>query len=136
MIEVQMSKDIRDYEPKVMGPFTRRQLICVGIGCAVGIPIGLSLPFSELLFKVIAAVCIVVPIAMCGWVSLYGMHLEQFALYIIRHKYLTPTVRKYRTTGQLCDEIAKAKAAESEGTEKGKKKKKRKVYPRQYRPYQ
>ena len=36
MIEIEMSKDIRGFEPKIVGMLTKRQLICVLISCVIG----------------------------------------------------------------------------------------------------
>ena len=35
MIEVQIPKDIRKYEAKLVGPFTLRQLIAFIVGCVI-----------------------------------------------------------------------------------------------------
>ena len=39
MIEIEMSKDIRDFSPKLIGIFDARQLVCLGVASAYGIPL-------------------------------------------------------------------------------------------------
>ena len=43
MIEREIPKDIKGYEPKFIGPLTFRQTICMGLAAAVSVPTGLLL---------------------------------------------------------------------------------------------
>lgn len=104
MIQVEMSRDIKDFEPKLIGCFSGRQLICIGIACAYG------LPFAYLFLNVIkmnisTALTIVIvlmalPIA-CGYVKMYGMYLDVFFFKCVLPMYLSPTKRKYKTTNSF-----------------------------------
>ena len=54
-VEVEMSKDIHDYEPKIIGFMTMRQLVCVAIGLAYAVPLAVFLPISDLTTRLIIA---------------------------------------------------------------------------------
>lgn len=99
MIEVEMSKDIRDTPPKIIGPFTKRQLICVGIAAAYGVPVFLLLKNVgvQVILSIVIAIILMAPAIACGWVSLFGVPLEKFMLHIAKTMLLTPGKRKYQT---------------------------------------
>ena len=77
MIEVEMSKDIRDYSAKVLGPFTGKQLACLGLAAAYGVPLIILLPFGLIPNIIIGMVCML-PVIACGWIKPYGIPLEKF----------------------------------------------------------
>lgn len=77
MIEVKMTKDIRDYSPKVIGPFTGRQLVCLVISLVYGIPIMIAIPF-DIIPRVLLGMLCMAPVLACGWVAPYGIPLERF----------------------------------------------------------
>lgn len=95
MIEVEMTKDIRDYEPKLFGLVTTRQIICVGIGLAYAVPIAMVIP-ADFATQCMIATLLMLPVILAGWVSVYGMRMEQFVLQMIRSLILTPQNRKYK----------------------------------------
>lgn len=94
MIEVEMTDDIRKYETKTVGPFTTRQLICIIIGAAYSIPIGLLLPVSTD-NKVLIIILLMLPAFACGFVKMDGMHFETLAARMLYMYVLTPAHRKY-----------------------------------------
>lgn len=101
MIEIEMSKDIRAYEPKVVGMLTKRQLICVIIACAFG---GVSFLFLNFLFpemdifwKALISVIPAVPVLQCGWTKKYGMPLEVFVLKYQIPNAFRPPIYPYKT---------------------------------------
>ena len=96
MIEIEMSRDIREFEPKIIGPLTVRQLIISGIGILVAVPFLLYLPVS-LMAKIIITSFIVSPIIVCAFTKLYGMNAEVFILKVLIPYLTTPTKRKYKT---------------------------------------
>ena len=98
MIEIHINKDIGSYEPKLIGPLTSRQTICVAIGA----------PFAWLIYK--AASPILTPDAATyllaipalfvfafGWLKPYGMRLEKFIQSVFINMFLAPGNRKYMT---------------------------------------
>ena len=95
MIEIEVSKDIKAHEVKIIGPFTGRQLTCIGISLMYGIPILMVTPGSFLI-KSVVAIVLMMPTIMCGWCKLYGLPLEKYMLKVIRTM-LRPKDRKYET---------------------------------------
>lgn len=93
MIEVEMNKDIRDCEQKLIGPFTKRQLVCVLVGIGYGVPIFLLLGKMDVSAKILITMLLMSPAFLCGWIKLYGLPLERFGIHIIKSKILTPTRR-------------------------------------------
>ena len=83
MIEVEISKDIKSHEVRIIGPFTGRQLACIGIALTYGVPLLFLLPGSFTVRSVIALV-LMMPTLMCGWGKAYGMPLEKFVMKAIR----------------------------------------------------
>lgn len=132
MLMVNMSKDYREYSPKIIWTFTRRQLVCVFLAApiysftsaltAAGIP----LEYALLILSVPA-----LPILMCGWISVMGMPLERFVLFIIRNWLMVPHNRYYSTEGVFDylspdeeNEDGKKKGGKNADRMTGKKKKK------------
>lgn len=95
MVEVEMTKDIRDYEPKLFGLVTGRQIILLAVGCAYSIPLAMIIP-TDFATKCMIAVLALTPMFLLGWVEVYGMKMEKFLLQIIRYTVLTPSKRKYK----------------------------------------
>ena len=96
MVEVEMTKDIKDYETKLFGILTLRQLILVAIGLAYSIPLAIFLPLGSLMTRLVVGALAMTPVIMLGWISVYGMRLETFLIQVIRSSILTPTNRKYK----------------------------------------
>lgn len=101
MIEVEMSKDLRDITPKFLGPFTKRQVlsVCVGFACAVPVFFITGFFINSLIFRLIICVIFMIPAIACGWIDAYGMHLEQFIVFIFKERTQKPAKRlKYSKT--------------------------------------
>ncbi|MCR5367170.1 PrgI family protein [Eubacterium sp.] len=96
MIEIETSKDIKQHDPRVIGPLSLRQLICVFIAALVALPIVRFLPFS-LMARGIIAIVVVSPILACGWGKVYGIPLEKFMLIIIKNKLSSSKRRVYES---------------------------------------
>lgn len=96
MIERPIPKDIKEYEPKFIGPLTLRNTVCIGLGALVSIPIGIMLSkvfVNEIAILVAGIIC--VPFIACGFKKIYGIPFEKFALMYIRTQLLVPKNRKY-----------------------------------------
>lgn len=106
MIEIEMSRDIREFSPKVLGPFDKRQLIVILIAIVVGTPVVLLLGSLPLQFKLIVAVIITIPIILCGWVKVFGMPLEVFFLKFVLPNILSPRTKKYMTENNFEEFLA------------------------------
>ena len=79
MIEIRITKEISDYEPKLLGPLTLRQSACVAAGA----------PFCYLIIRYlgplltteVAMFFCFIPAGLAyafGWAKPYGMKMEQF----------------------------------------------------------
>lgn len=90
-----MTKDIREYEPKMFGVITRRQLLFLLLGLVFAIPTVLLIP-GELMTRIMIGTVVMVPFAACGWVRVYDMNLEDFAKQVIRASFILPVKRKYK----------------------------------------
>lgn len=101
MMNVQMSSDITEFEPRLLFGLTKRQLICAGIAFGVG----------SLLFNVISTfdlslttrVCVTVilcfPILCVGWVKPFNMPLEKFFIKCFLPLKMNPSKKYYKTVG-------------------------------------
>ena len=97
-IEIHINKDVGSFEPKLIGPLTSRQTVCVAIGA----------PFAWLLYKVaspiltpdVATYLLAIPaifVFAFGWLKPYGMRLEKFIQSVFINMFLAPVNRKYKT---------------------------------------
>lgn len=101
MIDAEMTRDIREYEPKLFNLITVRQLVLLVIGFAIAIPLVLFLPIKDITYRIIIGTVAMSPMIACGWVTVYGMKLERFILQIIKTAFLMPKTRKYKPEGTV-----------------------------------
>lgn len=131
MIQIEMSKDINDFSPKIISIFDKRQLICTAIACAYGLPImmdkSVDVGFEV---KLTVALALMFPVIACGWVKLYGMTLERFIIHIIKTNVIGTTKRYYATknTMNLVDGVKKAGAKPAKDPPVKRNRKDRKKY--------
>lgn len=97
MIEIEMSRDIREFSPKVLGPFDKRQLIVLIITVLVGVPLFMLLGPVPLQAKLIIILIVCLPILLCGWVKMFGMPLEVFVIKFIIPTIFSPRKKVYMT---------------------------------------
>ena len=98
MAYVSVPKDLTKVKNKVAFNLTKRQLICIGIGAAVGIP-------SYFLCRNVLGnsnaatimVLVMLPAFLFAMYEKDGMHLEDVLMHMIRVKILRPSIRKYET---------------------------------------
>lgn len=99
MIEIEIPKDIREYESKLIGPFTTRQLLC-GIGlvlsCYLSYKAAVSVLGDESSLKFFFPMICAIPFGLVGWVKPYGMHFEKFAKSVFVSLVLAPAKRFYK----------------------------------------
>ncbi len=98
MIEREILKDVKEYEPKLFGPFTLRQAACIGLAAITSVPTGLLLGqvfVNEI--AIIGGAMLGVPFLLCGFKKVYNMPFEKFAIQFIRTQLLSPSTRKYQT---------------------------------------
>ena len=98
MAYVSVPKDLTKVKNKVAFNLTKRQLICIGIGAAMGIPfyfltrniIGMTNAATIMVF-------LMLPAFMFAMYEKDGMHLEDVLMNYINVKFIRPSVRKYET---------------------------------------
>ena len=96
MAYVSVPKDLTKVKNKVAFNLTKRQLICIGIGAAMGIPCYFL--FRNALGINNAAVLMVLMMLPAFLFAMYekdGMPLEKILFHIIQVKLQRPAVRKY-----------------------------------------
>ena len=101
MFKVPMTRDIKDFSPKAISIFNKRQLICSPIALSYGFPIIMYAKSMELNTRMTFATILMLPVLACGWIKVYGMPLEKFALIVLTNHVLTPTRRMYATENTL-----------------------------------
>lgn len=87
MLEIQMSKDIKTFEPTIVGPFTLRQIVWITIGTVLAVPVFFFMP-GEINVRILAATLIAAPLFMCGWVKVQGMYLDKYLKIIFIYTFL------------------------------------------------
>ena len=95
---ISVPRDLTKVKSKVMFNLTKRQLICFGIGAAMGIPVFFLL--RNVIGMSNAAtimVLVMLPAFMFAMYEKDGQPLEEILMNIIRVKFLRPSIRKYET---------------------------------------
>lgn len=98
MAYVSVPKDLTKVKNKVAFNLTKRQIICICIGAAIGIPFYFLT--REILGMSNAAtimVLLMLPAFMFAMYEKDGMHLEDVILHILNVKVFRPSVRTYET---------------------------------------
>lgn len=128
MAYVTVPKDLSKVKNKVAFNLTRRQLVCIGIGAAMGIPayfltrglIGTSNTATLMMI-------LMIPEFLFAMYEKDGMHLEQILTNIINVRIKRPAVRRYETVNRYEKDlpVAKGKSGKKGGDKPhGKKKRK------------
>ena len=134
MVEMRITKEIGNYKPRVVGPLTFRQLVCVGIAA----------PFCYFIYKFLsphitrdlAGFFCFLPAAVAGvfgWCHPYGMNTEAFIRSVFINVFLAPSHRKYKTENQfeqLSEKLESDASAHGSDTQPSAKESKRKKYKR------
>lgn len=94
MIETRVPKDIRQYESKIIGPLTTRQLVCVSLSAAAAIGLfsifkTFGLPTEYTIYIVV--ICIL-PI-MAFAVKIDGMKMEVYLRDVVMNYFMSPKIR-------------------------------------------
>lgn len=103
MIEgVRVPTDLNKIESKVVGNFTKRQVICFGLATLCGVP--LYFATKGVLGTDLAAILMVaamMPFFLFAMYKKNGVPMEQYLYYVWRHKVLNTGFRAYRYTNVL-----------------------------------
>lgn len=88
---------MNDIKEKFIAGFTKRQVICFGIGLAIGVPVFfLAKGAVGLSGGVFAMGCCAAPAILCGLYRKNGVYLEQQVKYMAEY-FKRPRKRYYRT---------------------------------------
>ena len=123
MAYVTVPKDLTKVKNKVAFNLTKRQLICFGIGAALGVPtyfltrnvLGTSNAATLMML-------VMLPAFVFAMYEKDGMHLEQILQNIINVKFLHPAIRRYETVNLYEAELPKRKSAGGRNSKKISKK--------------
>lgn len=125
MAYVSVPKDLTKVKNKVAFNLTKRQIICIGIAAAIGLPFYFLT--REMIGNSNAATGMVILMMPAFLFAMYekdGMHLERVLLNIITVRLLRPAIRCYETEN-LYEKTKERRAADkppaSEGKEGGAK---------------
>lgn len=132
MIQIEIPRDIRRYEAKLIGPLTTRQSIFTIIGSAIAILCYTLLGEMPMDVKCIICVTFAMPILLFGFVKPFGMKLEQFLLTAFASNVLSPRVRLYKTNNPY----AKPRKPMTEKERKEKIKRQKKSKDKELHPFQ
>lgn len=105
-VEVEMSQDIRKYEAKAVGPFSIRQVVCIGGFGALGALFAIALPL-ETTDKIFVFILFMIPGFLCGTIKVAGMPFEMMIIRILYQKLLVPKKRKVIRTNYYQNEVNK-----------------------------
>ena len=107
MIQIEIPKDIRKYEAKLIGPLTTRQTVCFLLAVAVALPLYFSLSFLPNDFKYILIGAICAPILLAGWIKPFGVNFEDFIRIVFITNILSPKNRIYKINNPYSDKREK-----------------------------
>jgi len=110
-IEIKVTKEIGNYEPKFIGPFTTRQAIVFGSCGAAAILMYRAA--STFLPSSMAWYACMLPgaVAVLFNTPFYGMRFEEFIKSVFINVFLAPTYRRYRTENTMEERIRKMSEA-------------------------
>ena len=138
MVEIRITRELGDYSPKLVGPLTARQFLCVLCGV-----VPCYLMYTQLKpylpIDVIGFFCII-PAGFAvafGWLKPYGMKMEVYLRSIFITRCLAPSTRRYRGKNRINRLISKIETAEKAAMEEtaGKGKRKKKTKPEKPNKY-
>ncbi len=107
MIIMPVPKDVREFKPKFIGPFSKREFIGVAATVAIAIlTFALTYPFAAGMTvnqrAVIVLIPGVVPLA-CGFIDIQGMPIWVYARNLLIQNFLAPRHRVYRTNNNFAE---------------------------------
>lgn len=106
MAFVSVPKDLTKVKNKVVLNLTKRQLICLVIAAAVGLPFYfLTREWIGTSNAATGMVILMLPAFMFAMYEKDGQPLEEILMNIIRVKFLRPSVRKYETENYYESEL-------------------------------
>ncbi len=92
MLELRMSKDIKTFEPNIVGPFTFRQAIWITIGTVISVPLFFIIP-GQVASRILICTLIAAPFIMCGWIKVQGMYLDGYLKVVLKYTFWDSKIR-------------------------------------------
>lgn len=125
MAYVSVPKDLTKVKNKLVFNLTKRQLICLAIGGAMGLPFYfLTRDFLGTSNAATGMVLLMLPAFLFAMYEKDGMPLEKILMNVIRVRFLRPAIRKYETENYYeTTVLKKAVIKKKEGKRNEKKKK-------------
>lgn len=125
MAYVSVPKDLTKVKNKLVLNLTKRQLICLAIGAAIGLPFYfLTRDFFGTSNAATGMVLLMLPAFLFAMYEKDGMHLEKILMNVIRVRFLRPAVRKYETENYYETTVAKKAVVKKKEGKRNEKKKK------------
>lgn len=95
---VQIPKDLNNVKEKFAFGFTKRQVICAGIGVAAGLPLFFVVKSTADMMSGVTALMVCTMIGFFfGFAEKNGEHLEQYLAHMIKANFLLPKIRPYQS---------------------------------------
>jgi len=137
MVMRKTQKDVGNFESKLVGPFTARQFIFIGIGTALDVLIYMFLSALNMDINSIIPFCFfaMVPFIALAYIKPYGMKFEEFVYEYYIYHIVAPPVRRYETHTALDDYKENLSPKEKKEREKFEKKMKTHKECKEYPSY-
>lgn len=100
-LEIKIPKEITKYEAKLIGPLTSRQTVWSVVGAVVAIVVKNLCDVVAPDWSIYACVLAVIPFALIGFVKIYEMPFEKFAIGYIKTHVIAPQKRKSKVKNQF-----------------------------------
>ena len=95
-----MTPDINKYSPKLIGPFSLRQCVSLGVALPAWFFTTMQATFLPMEYKMYLLLLFILFAFLFGWVRLYGMTFERFALHFFIQRQ-RPRKRLYRSVNEF-----------------------------------
>lgn len=125
MAYVSVPKDLTKVKNKLVFNLTKRQLICLAIGGAMGLPFYfLTRDFLGTSNAATGMVLLMLPAFLFAMYEKDGMPLEKILMNVIRVRFLRPAIRKYETENYYETTVLKKVVIKKKEGKRNEKKKK------------
>lgn len=127
MAYVSVPKDLTKVKNKIVFNLTKRQLICLAAGAALGLPFYfLTRGFLGTSNAATGMVLLMLPAFLFAMYEKDGLHLEQILWNIVTVRFLKPAVRRYETENQFEKKETRKEMKQRKGGHANAKKQSRK----------
>ena len=121
-MQIEIPQDILKRESKIMGNFSARQIICLGIGIGLGILVAVAMGDGfEIKTRITVGAIAAMPALVIGFKKIYDQPIEKMLPVIIEDNFLLPAKRVYKQENLIEEEDLKRLEFEKNGGKKEKK---------------